>query len=212
MRPLVNVGLAAFVLLTGCGQPPQPAPAPRPTEDAALRPLTSRDEPAGGVRPTADPHAGHDHGAASDPHAEANPHGEAGGLPSGHPPVDGSHASGGAAAPVDPKASISGTVDVAPAMKARIQGGALFLIARSAKTRQILAVRKADGVAFPQKFALSGADAMTPGTPFEGPLDVTARWSQNGDAMPAPGDIEGVTKGVAVGAANVKLVLAEARK
>jgi hypothetical protein len=53
---------------------------------------------------------------------------------------------------------------------------------------------------------------MMDGVEFEGPLDVTARWSQKGDAMPAPGDIEGVAKGVPIGARDVKIVLSEARK
>jgi hypothetical protein len=53
---------------------------------------------------------------------------------------------------------------------------------------------------------------MMEGVSFEGPFDVTARWSQQGDAMPAPGDIEGVAKGVAMNGAEVKIVLSDARK
>jgi cytochrome c-type biogenesis protein CcmH len=196
MRLRVAGGLVAFAVLAACRPEPQPAPAPRPTEDASLRPLTSRDG-----------------GQAASPNAGAvDPHGSSNSLPPGHPPLDTAHPPGAAAGPADTGASISGTVDAAPKTKEGIRGGALFLIARNAKTRQIVAVRKADSVTLPQKFQLSGADAMVPGTPFEGPLDVTARWSQAGDAMPAPGDIEGVAKGVAVGAADVKLILADVRK
>lgn len=180
------LGAALAVLLACRPEPRSASPAVRPTGDAGLRPLTSRDEV-----PAADPHA-------------------SGTLPSGHPPIDGAHGAAGASAAEG--GSVSGTVDVAPALKGRIRGGALFLIARNAKSRQIVAVRKMDDASLPQKFDLSGVHAMTPGTPFEGPLNVTARWSQHGDAMPAPGDIEGTVTDVAVGNANLKVVLADVRK
>jgi len=186
--PVVLAILAALAIGAACRQESAPPPIPRPTEDAGLRPLTSRD------------------GASSAP-AEA----PAGSLPPGHPPIASDGPIPPGAVKADPGASVSGTVDAAAALKSRITGGALFLIARN-PARQIVAVRKADGVDLPQKFQLSAADAMTPGTPFEGPLEITARWSQHGDAMPAAGDIEGLVKGVAVGTSGVKLVLSDVRK
>jgi hypothetical protein len=53
---------------------------------------------------------------------------------------------------------------------------------------------------------------MMEGVSFEGPFDVTVRWSQHGDAMPSAGDVEGTTKGVTVGAGDAKIVLSEIRK
>lgn len=205
-----SVAGAAFAVLLACRQEPKPTetPAARPAESEGLRPMTSRDGAPAAQASPADPHAGHGHGPGehgADPHGAVDPH-SSGTLPQGHPPIDNS-APAAANGP-----SISGTVDAAPAVKDRIKGGALFLIARNAKSRQIVAVRRADGVTFPQSFRLSGADAMTPGTPFEGPLAVTARWSQAGDAMPAPGDIEGTTTDVAVGTTSVKVVLSDVRK
>jgi cytochrome c-type biogenesis protein CcmH len=83
----------------------------------------------------------------------------------------------------------------------------LFLIARSAETHEILAVRKEQGVVFPFAFHISGADAMVEGTSFKGTLDITARLSRSGEAMPGPGDIEGVLRGVSSSAQGVALTL-----
>ena len=199
---LTLTGAALSVLLACRPETQSSSPAPRPTEDG-LRPMTSRDGAPAGAAPAADPHA------AGDPHAghdhSGGGHGET--LPPGHPPVEGAPAGGVSGGP-----SVSGSVDAAPAVKDKIKGGALYVIARNAKTRQIVAVRKLDQSSIPQAFEISGAHAMTPGTPFEGPLNIIARWSHGGDAMPSPGDVEGIVTDVAVGAKGVKLVLSEVRK
>jgi hypothetical protein len=124
-------------------------------------------------------------------------------LPPGHPPI-------GGAAPVPGTAdtgSVAGIIAVAPSLEARTAGGLLFVIARSSADRRIVAVRREDGVTFPFKFRISGADAMIAGTPFAGPLDITARLSKSGDAVAAKGDVEGVTRGVAVGSGDVTVTL-----
>jgi hypothetical protein len=102
---------------------------------------------------------------------------------------------------------VAGTIAVAPTLRARATGGVLFVIARSAADRRILAVRREDNVTFPFQFRISGRDAMIAGTTFAGPLDVTARLSKSGDAVAAKGDIEGTARGVAVGAKDVKVTL-----
>ena len=198
MRIPATVLLAALSLaLSGCRREPEPRP-PIATETpaAALTPLTSR----------------HTDLAAPPASTESAAKAE-GTLPPGHPPLD-------SAAPASPLAdgpSISGSVQVAPAVQAQIEGGALFLIARNAK-REIVAVRRepaeasAEPLKFPMRFQLSGANAMVQGTKFEGPLDVTARWSRSGDAMPSKGDIEGTARGVAVPATDVALTLTDVRK
>ena len=162
-----------------------------PAEDAAtpapaMRPLTSRD------------------GAASSA-AEAPPADSS--LPPGHPPVDGAppmHTDTGASVGGSVAGSVAGTVTVAANLQSRTSGGVLFVIARSGAERRIVAVRREAGATFPFAFHISGADAMMAGTSFSGPLEITARLSQSGDAVAAKGDLEGVAKGVAVGAADVK--------
>lgn len=125
-------------------------------------------------------------------------------LPPGHPPIDAAPPPGAAASD---GTSIAGTITVAPNLQARASGGVLFVIARSAADRRILAVRREDNVTFPFKFRISGQDAMIAGTAFAGPLDVTARLSKSGDAVAAKGDIEGTARGLRVGAEDVKVTL-----
>jgi cytochrome c-type biogenesis protein CcmH len=187
--------LAAAAAFGACRQESQSESAPpRPTEDAGLRPLTSRDDapaPAASAAPGE---------AASNPHESQT-------LPAGHPPIEGS---GGAAAAAHAAPSVTGVVEAAPAVKGKIKGGALYVIARNAKTNHVIAARRLES-SVPQKFEISGADAMPPGTPFEGPFKIIARWSQSGDAMPQPGDIEGTAVNVAAGEKNLKIVLSEVR-
>jgi hypothetical protein len=128
----------------------------------------------------------------------------AGQLPPGHPPV-------GAAPESEAGPSISGRVTLDPALATR-SGVALYIIARHAASQQIVAVRKQEAPRFPLQFSISAADAMTGGTSFEGPLDLTARLSQGGDAIPARGDVEGGAKGVLPGANDVTIVLDSVRQ
>lgn len=119
-------------------------------------------------------------------------------LPQGHPAVS---------APA-PGESVAGTVTLAPALRSKAPAGAaLYLIARSAKDRQIVAVRKEDAPTFPHAFELTAHDAMTHGVPFAGALEITARLSRSGDAAPAPGDLEGRVAGVEAGSRAVRVQL-----
>jgi cytochrome c-type biogenesis protein CcmH len=88
----------------------------------------------------------------------------------------------------------------------------LFLIARNASTHEILAVRKEVSVAFPFAFHISGSDAMVEGTSFSGTIDLTARLSGSGEAMPSAGDIEGVLRGVPSTSRGLTLTLDTLRK
>lgn len=184
--------LAAILALASCGRDAGPQPVPPPTaapppsapQAEGLRPLTSRD------------------GAAP-----ADSLGGSEALPPGHPPIGG----GGMGSAVAPGESLSGTVTLSPSLASR-KGAALFLIARNAKSQQIVAVRKEDASRFPVSFSISGADAMTEGTSFEGPLDLLARLSQTGDAIPAKGDVEGVTRGLTPGQKDVRIVLDSVRQ
>ena len=124
-------------------------------------------------------------------------------LPPGHPAVDAAPPAAGTAG----TESVAGTIAVAPSLKARATGGVLFVIARSAASKQIVAVRREEVAGFPVPFRISGADAMFAGTAFAGPLDLTARLSKSGDAVAAKGDVEGVVRGVNVGESKVQITL-----
>ncbi len=185
LRPGPTLALALLAAFLGTCRDERPAPPPlAPPSADRLKPLTSRDDaPAPAPQP-----------------------GPAQSLPPGHPPV-------GAPPSVSPVsgAAVSGTVAIAPRLKER-QGKALFIIARSAASGQIVAVRKEQDVHFPLRFQISAADAMVEGTAFAGPFDLTVRLSKTGDAMPGAGDVEGTAKGVAAGARDVKITLDTVRQ
>jgi cytochrome c-type biogenesis protein CcmH len=104
-------------------------------------------------------------------------------------------------------------VTLSAGLQARAAGAkALYVIARKAGTRDIVAVKRVDAPSFPAAFELSAGDAMVPGSAFTGPFDLTARLSKSGDAIPAPGDLEGSVAGVAAGAKGVGLTLDTVRQ
>jgi len=74
------------------------------------------------------------------------------------------------------------------------EGASLFLIARSEGVQRgiPLAVKKLQRITFPYSFTLGQADVMLPGALFDGPITIFARLDKDGDAAPAPGDIDGV--------------------
>ena len=185
LRRAAIVSLAALAGACG-GERPAPSAAPAPSSSPArggLRPLTSRD---GAPEPTPGPPQG---------------------LPPGHPPI------GGAEPASDARKQVSGTLTVAPSLASRAASArALFLVARDSASQQIVAVRKEDDVRFPLRFSISGADAMTEGTAFTGPFDLTARLSKSGDAIPGVGDIEGQAKGVEAGKSDVAITLDRVRQ
>lgn len=189
-RPLL--ALAAAALLWSCrSERPAPPPESEPSPAASLRPLTSRDA-SGSESPLAPPDS-------------AAP---AASLPPGHPPLGGT---GATTRPAAPGESVAGTITIAPALSDRAGGGVLFVIARGAD-KQIVAVRREDVAKFPFSFSISAADAMVAGTSFKGPLDITARLSKSGDAVAAKGDLEGVARGVEVGARDVKVTIDRVRE
>jgi hypothetical protein len=53
---------------------------------------------------------------------------------------------------------------------------------------------------------------MMGGSPFEGPVDVVARVSRTGDAIPSKGDLEGVAKNVKIPSKNVQLTIDTVRQ
>jgi hypothetical protein len=203
----MKIKSAVVVVLSGlvvaCAEE-RPAPMATPAastgpERGGLRPMTSRDEapaPQPGP-PQAMPPGG----------AQPLPPGTPQVLPLGHPPI-------GETAPAgDEDGAVSGTLTLPPSLASRAASArALFIVARSSATQQIVAVRKEPAAKFPYAFSISGADAMTAGTAFSGPFDITARLSKAGDAIPASGDVEGQAKGVKAGATNVTITLDSVRQ
>lgn len=184
------LSLTSLVVLAACsGASAPPPPVARATASPAtddLRPLSSREGGAAQALPPGHPPV------ANDPHAGPDPHGNV-----------------AAHGPVRSTGSVTGTITVAP----RLQAGAtdvLYVIAkRGAAT---IAVRRVEKPRFPFAFEISAADAMTPGAGFEGPLDVIARISRSGDAIPAKGDIEGATRNVEVPAKGVSITIDTVRQ
>ncbi len=104
---------------------------------------------------------------------------------------------------------VTGTISLDPALQAKLpKTGVLFLFARPAGVQggPPLAVKRIMASGLPQKFVIGQDDTMMPGAEFDGPITLTARLDQDGNAMAAPGDIEGSLDTTA-GAENVKLVL-----
>ena len=200
--------LPFLVILAACGgasTPPPPvatATPSRPADD--LRPLSSRDSaapaapagaPAGPLDASASLPPGH-------PPLEGAPT-QAAPLPSGHPPI------GEPAPGAKPAGSIAGTIALSPALKVG-PSDVLYVMAKNGTAT--LAVRRVDKPSFPFAFEISGGDAMMAGGPFAGPVDVVARVSRTGDAIPAKGDLEGVAKSVKIPASNVRLTIDTVRQ
>ena len=164
-----------------CGERPAPPPSP----------LTTREAPP--LRPLT---------SRDGPAPESD--GAASALPPGHPPL-----AAGSAADGKP---VEGEIRLDTSVRHRARpDDVLYVIARNSSNRQVVAVRKEEGPRFPFSFRLSSGDTMMPGTPFEGPFDITARLSRSGDATPGTGDLEGTAKGVAAGARDVTVVIDSVR-
>ncbi len=119
------------------------------------------------------------------------------------------------AAPVEPApaagppARITGTVDMSPAMRARVSPeDAVFIYARAATgSRMPLALVRKQVKDLPISFTLDDSLAMSPAARLSGASQVVvgARVTKSGQAMAQPGDLEGVSAPMGVVASGVKL-------
>lgn len=186
-RSLALVAAALFIAAcSGDTPPPPPAGSPSPDADAVgLRPLTSRE--------------------AAPP---AGTPGAAEGLPPGHPPIQ---SQGAASAPATAGVAVSGTIEVSSTLLSRVApGDVLYVMAK--KDGATLAVQRLEPPSFPVDFQISEGHAMVAGATLEGPVDIVARLSKTGDAIPSTGDLEGSTTGVAVPADGVTVTINEVRQ
>ena len=138
----------------------------------------------------------------------------AGGAPSpvaATTPATRSAAQGGRAASAAPAAaaSVSGTVLLAAALKGQVQPqDTVFVVARAAEgPRMPLAVVRAQVKDLPLTFTLDDRQAMAPGAGLSSAtrVVVTARVSRSGQAAPQPGDLEGQSAAVPVGARDLRI-------
>jgi hypothetical protein len=185
------------LLAAACGgsqNPPPPVATPTPAGTAGdLKPLSSRE----GGMPVAPATPGG--GEAASP-----------ALPPGHPPIDGAAMGGQAASAARSASRIAGRIVVAPGLEASLASSdVLYVMAK--KGSATLAVRRIDKPTFPLEFDLSASDSMMGGVAFEGPVDVVARISRSGDAIPSKGDLEGTTRNVKIPARDVVVTIDHTR-
>lgn len=180
---------------SGAQNPPPPVATPTPAGGAdELRPLSSREAKA--PAPAM--------GAATDTDRAPT-------LPPGHPPLGG-EAMGAGPGPAGRSAgSVAGRITLSPSLEpSGAPSGVLYVMAK--KGTATLAVRRVEKPSFPLDFEISGADAMVAGIAFEGKVDVVARLSRTGDAIPAKGDLEGTARNVTVPSKGVSVTIDRRRE
>lgn len=123
-------------------------------------------------------------------------------LPEAETQPAGTAATGGAA--------IRGRVVLSPQLKDRLpQGATLFVVARPAGGGAPVAVLRASVRELPHAFELNDSLAMNPGNRLSAypEVDLVARISRSGQAMPASGDLEGRRERVKLGSSDVNLII-----
>ena len=134
-------------------------------------------------------------------------------LKGGLPPASAS-ASPSENAPVISSQGVSGQVDIAPGLLSKIKpGDTLLVIARKPGERMPVAVLKTALTAFPMKFVLNDALAMSPNALISQLPEVVieVRVSKTGMAMPEPGDLISKQETVKVGTTNIRLMIDQVR-
>jgi cytochrome c-type biogenesis protein CcmH len=113
-------------------------------------------------------------------------------------------------------AQVSGTVRLAPALKAKVApDDTLFVFARAVEGPRVpLAILRVHAKDLPFEFTLDDGMAMSPAAKLSGVSQVTvgARISKSGNAMPQSGDLQGVAANVAVGTRGLEIEIDEELK
>jgi cytochrome c-type biogenesis protein CcmH len=117
----------------------------------------------------------------------------------------------GASKAVAGGASVAGTVALAPELAGKLPPDAtLYVFARPVDGSRIpLAMARVNAAKFPYSFKLDDSMAMTPSARLSAAKSVVigARLSRSGEALAKPGDLEGLSPTVAVGAGDVKVTI-----
>lgn len=114
--------------------------------------------------------------------------------------------------PAAAQATVSGSVALAPALKDKVApGDTVFIFARNpgAGRSPPLAILRKSVADLPISFTLDDSMAMAPQFRLStaAKVIVGARISKSGNAMPSPGDLEGYSKEVAVGADGIQVTI-----
>jgi cytochrome c-type biogenesis protein CcmH len=118
--------------------------------------------------------------------------------------------SGQAAPAPAANALISGSLEIAPALKSRLaESDVIFLFARPIQGGPPVAAVRGPAAGLPMDFELSDRLAMNPGNLLSQHKQVVlvARVSKSGSPTAQPGDLEGSVSGVRIGASGVNLVI-----
>ncbi|MFI4926828.1 MAG: tetratricopeptide repeat protein, partial [Burkholderiales bacterium] len=118
----------------------------------------------------------------------------------------------GDAAPAASAATVSGTVTLAPALRAQASpDDTLFVFARGEGSRMPVAILRKQVRDLPLRFSLDDSLAMSPAARLStsGRVVVGARISKSGDAMPQPGDLTGQSAPVGVGTGGLAIEIHE---
>ncbi|MBQ0957576.1 c-type cytochrome biogenesis protein CcmI [Ideonella sp. 4Y11] len=114
-------------------------------------------------------------------------------------------------AAVAARASVSGRVELSATLAAKAApDDTVFIFARPAEgSRMPLAILKKRVRDLPADFTLDDSMAMSPAARLSGApaVVVGARVSKSGQAMPQPGDLEGLSASVAPGASGLRIVI-----
>jgi cytochrome c-type biogenesis protein CcmH len=119
-----------------------------------------------------------------------------------------------APAAAGPGASVSGTVELAAALKSKLSGDdTVMVIARLPGSRMPLAVLRVRGAQLPMKFTLDDSLAMNPQSLLSSAsqVEVEARISRSGMAKAEAGDLFSPAQTIQVGAKGVTLNVAQVR-
>lgn len=116
-----------------------------------------------------------------------------------------------AAPPADSPPALSGEVAIAGSLAGRTAPeDTLFIYARAAQgSRMPLVILRKQVKDLPLQFRLDDSMAMSAAARLatSGPVVITARVSKSGQAMPRSGDLVGESRAVAVGSANLRIVI-----
>ncbi len=132
-------------------------------------------------------------------------------APAAAPPKPTALADAGAAAPGG--LSVSGTVSLSPALRAQVSPeDTVFIFAKEAPNgRMPLAAERKQVKDLPYQFTLDDSKSMSPQARLSGATQVvvSARISKSGNAIAQPGDLQGQSAPVALGAKDLRVDIRE---
>ena len=109
--------------------------------------------------------------------------------------------------PAAPTGTLTGTIRLNSDLSAQVDPQAVLYIIARKEIGPPVAVKKLPSPKFPVSYSLSQADAMLPGTLFQGEIRLSARLDKDGNAGPLEaGDMTGArSQTIPVGSANADI-------